>query len=295
MSNSIGQEQELYTGLIRKTFIDNIDSKYVFYKDEGGKHNYIVLYLHNKYKNNITGNIEILLDNLSFEDNDNIISYSITDEIKETQINYKLLEDETKDSNNIRQTPNLTNYKPEIIIAINNRIEFELNTRKSKLVFIRIDKVSRRKDDKNFKIRISYIINNKRYYEETDGIVVKSKRKIPAKTRFNKEAVDNFKKTKKRKLIHKSKERTPASTSHDEHELFLEILNKLEYIENQIEINNKLLQDLHNKLSESNNQTIRGKFSFTLDNTPIEKDDIEYAKNLTSIPVAVLSEEWSFN
>lgn len=293
MSDSIGQEQELYTGLIRKTFIDNIDSKFVFYKDEGGKHNYIVLYLHNKYKNNITGNIEILLDNLSFEDDDNIISYSITDEIKETQINYKLLEDETKDSNNIRQTPNLTNYKPEMIIAINNRIEFELNTRKSKLVFIRIDKVSRRKDDKNFKIRISYIRNNKRYYEETDEIVVKSKRKIPAKTRFNKEAADNFK--KKRKLNPKSKKKTHVSTSYNEHELFLEILNKLEYIENQVQINNKLLQDLHNKLSESNNQTIRGKFSFTVDNTSIEKDDIEYAKSLTPIPVAVLSEEWSFN
>ena len=291
MSNSI--RQELYTGLIRQTFIDNIDDKCIFYKDEGGKQNYIVLYLHNKYKNNINGNIEVLLDNLSFIDNDNIISYSITDEIKETQINYKLLEDETKDNNNIRQTPNLINYKPEMIIAINNRIEFKLNTIKSKLVFIRINKVSRRKDEKNFKIRISYIKNNKRYYEETDRIVVKSKRKIPAKTRFNQISIDKFKKTKKRKLIHKSKERTPVSTSYNEDELFLEILNKLEYIEKQVEINYNLLQDLHNKLSE-NKQTIKGKISFTVDNIP-EKDDIEYAKSLSSIPVAVLSEEWSLN
>ena len=50
---------------------------------------------------------------------------------------------------------------------------------------------------------------------------------------------------------------------------------------------------MHNKLSE-NKQTIKGKISFTVDNIP-EKDDIEYAKSLSSIPVAVLSEEWSLN
>ena len=131
MSLSIGRKLELYTGLIKQTFINNINNEYVFYKDEGGKHNYIVLYLNNKYKNNITGNIEILLNNLSFEDSDNIISYSITDEMQQNQINYKLLEDETIDSNNIRQTPNLTNYKPEMNIAINNKIEFKLKTKKS--------------------------------------------------------------------------------------------------------------------------------------------------------------------
>ena len=42
MAVSIGRKLELYTGLTKQTFINNINNEYVFYKDEGGKHNYIV-------------------------------------------------------------------------------------------------------------------------------------------------------------------------------------------------------------------------------------------------------------
>ena len=251
MSHSIRQKKNLYTGLIKQTFINKIDNVCTYYKDEGGKNNFMVLNLKNKYKYNITGNIEILLNNYSFKDNNNIISYCVSDEVKQKDITYKLLDNEKINSNNIQQTPILSNFKPEVKIAINNQFVFNIDSKKSKLIFIRINKVSKRKDNGFYKIKLSYNINERKYYEETDEIVVKSKRKIPAKLRYNEEAIRII--NKKRKLNNKKNSDNL-------------LLQKLVDIATE---NNIILKKIFQNLPTTNHETIPS-------NVKEEEEEIDY-------------------
>ena len=74
------------SGIIKQTFIlTNSKNEYNFFKDEGGKKNYMGINLKNTRFKNLEIKVQALLDNKAFSDK--VISYYITDNIKNSDMN----------------------------------------------------------------------------------------------------------------------------------------------------------------------------------------------------------------